>query len=169
MPRPNSNVYHDIAGTGITVIETVKGDAFVIDTADRAIAQRHCWSIHEHGYARASTRTSRGMKTVYLHRLICPTSITSQHVDHINGNSGDCRSANLRPCTRRENMRNQRLRKNNRSGFKGVGLHRQSGKYRARVVGPGNTHIGLYPTPEEASVAAVVARNARHKEFARHA
>jgi len=116
MPRPNT--YEDIAGTGITVITTAKGDAFLIETANRETARRHCWSRHEHGYARAVTRTAEGLKTVYLHRLLCRVSDEAPHVDHINGDPADGRAANLRSCNRVENLRNQKLRMNSRTGAK---------------------------------------------------
>jgi hypothetical protein len=169
MPIPNTNVYEDIAGLGITTITTLKGDVFVIDTVDRNLASRHCWSKHESGYARAVARVWGKLKTVYLHRLVCLTSDSAPHVDHINGDPSDCRSANLRPCSRSQNLRNQKRKVTNSTGFKGVSLHRQSGRYRARVVGDGSDHVGLFDSPEAAYAAAVEARDARHKEFARHA
>lgn len=64
MPVANTNLYEDIAGTGVTVITTRLGDTFLIDTDDRAIAERHCWSLHEHGYARAVARIDGKLKTV---------------------------------------------------------------------------------------------------------
>jgi hypothetical protein len=168
MPVPNTNRYDDIVGTGITLISTAKGAVFLIDTCDRHIAERYCWSLHESGYARAVTRTPDGLKTVYLHRLICQTFSDRPHVDHANGIEFDCRSENLRACTRSQNLRNQKLRADNTSGFKGVGLHKSTGLYRARVRGGARTHLGLFATAEEAASAAAAARASLHGEFARH-
>lgn len=165
MPRPNSNQYTDIVGTGITLIATEKGAVFLIDTADQHIAKRHCWSLHEHGYAQAGIRVGGKQKKIYLHRLLCATTEEAPHVDHANGIEFDNRSANLRACTRNENLRNQKLRVDNALGLKGVHLHRKTGKYVARV---NQKHIGLFATPEEASRAASAARDNSHGEFARH-
>lgn len=165
MPRPNSNQYTDIAGTGITLITTEQGAAFIIDTADRHIAEKHCWSLHEHGYARAGIRRGGKQKKLYLHRLLCETNEDAPHVDHINGSNFDNRSANLRPCTRHQNLRNQKLRVDNVLGLKGVHLHAKTGKFVARV---NRNHLGLYATPEEAFCAAISAREKEHGEFARH-
>lgn len=170
MPRPNTNQYEDIAGTGLTLITTEKGAFFLIDTADRAVAERHCWSLHEHGYARAVTRDAAGRsRTVYLHRLLCRCTAEQPHVDHVSGQQFDCRSENLRRCNRKQNMRNAKVRADNRTGLKGVGLHAQTGKYRARVRADGVVcDLGLFFSPEAASQAAAAARESIHGEFCRH-
>lgn len=169
MPRPNSNQYTDIVGTGITLITTEQGAVFLIDTADRKLAERHCWSSHEQGYARAGIRRGEKQVKLYLHRLICATSDEAPHVDHINGIAFDCRSENLRPCTRHQNLRNQKRRSDNLTGFKGVGIDKKSGKYRGRLkVGDLDKQVGLFKTAEEAWLAVSAARDAMHGEFARH-
>ena len=168
MPRPNTNRYFDLED-GVTKIVTARGDVFLIDTGDITIAEEHCWSV-DHGYVRAVTRTKTGMKTIYLHRLLCQRQNNKPHVDHINGNPLDCRRVNLRPCSRSENLQNQKRRADNTTGFKGVGLHSQSNRFRARIsVGGREVHIGLFDTPEEAAAAITQHRNWLHKEFARHA
>lgn len=168
MPVANSNAYERVGNH--VVLVTRLGDRFLIDAEDVATARKHCWSRHEHGYARAVTRLKNGrLKTVYLHRLICETSKERPHVDHINGDVSDCRRGNLRACTRHENLRNQKRRVDNRSGFKGVGLHKQTGKYRARVRAAGLVlNLGLFSSASEAADAAIDARNELHTEFARH-
>jgi hypothetical protein len=169
MPIANTNVYRR-RDDGTTEIITRLGDVFLIDWEDEPIAKRHCWSLHEHGYARAVTRLSSGkLKTVYLHRLICETSPDRPHVDHISGDQSDCRRRNLRPCTRHENLRNQRRRADNATGFKGVGFHKQTGKFRARArAGASILGGGLFDTPQEAAAVAMQRRTQLHGEFARH-
>jgi hypothetical protein len=169
MPVPNTNTYERVSD-GVLRIGTNRGDFFLIDADDEAIAKRHCWSRHVHGYARAVTRVGGRLKTVYLHRLVCRTTEERPHVDHINGDAADCRKANLRACTRSQNLSNQKRRSDNTSGFKGVGLHSQTGMYRARIRSKGiEKHLGLFESPQVAAVAAEAAREILHKEFARHA
>lgn len=169
MPVANTNRYAT-TGDGLMEITTRLGDRFLIDAADESIARRHCWSKHEHGYARAVARDGEKLRTIYLHRLLCATDEARPHVDHINGDPSDCRRQNLRPCSRQENLRNQKLRADSRTGLKGVGLHKPTGKYRARVRANSVTiDTGLYDTTEEAFAAAVRRRDQLHGEFARHA
>lgn len=169
MPRPNSNVYRQL-GDGSTEIITAAGDVFVIDSADVEVARRHCWSLHEHGYARAVARINGKLKTVYLHRLLCPTSEAQPHVDHRDGDATNCRRDNLRACNRSENMMNARLRVDSTTGLKGIGPHHPSGKFRARIRINGAVHdLGLFTSSAEAAVAVSVARAKLHGEFARHA
>lgn len=170
MPVPNTNKYEDIAGTGVTVITTRKDDVFLISTRDVDTAKRHCWSRHENGYARAVTRLASGkMKTVYLHRLICPTTESHPHVDHANGQPNDCRRENLRCCTRSENQMNMKRRKDSGTRLKGVGIQSQTGRYRARVKVGGVYAINrTYETKEEAYAEASKVRELAHDSFCRH-
>lgn len=168
MPIPNTNQYTDIAGTGITVIETAGGAFFLIDTEHKEIAKRHCWMAHEHGYARAVKRIGEKMKTVYLHRLLCHTTEDARYVDHVNRATYDCRGENLRACTHQQNMRNQKRRADNSTGYKGVQFSRQAGKYKARIKIDGKAVCRFFDTAEEANVAAMQMRERNHLEFARH-
>lgn len=168
MPVANTNIYK-VGGPAAEII-TRLGDRFLIDSDDAALVSRFCWSRHTNGYARAVTRLPSGrLATVYLHRLLCAVSAERPHVDHANGQIADCRRANLRACSRAENLRNQKTRSDNTSGFKGVGLHKQTGKFRARVRAGGRVrHLGLFDSAQQAADAATRARNEMHGEFARH-
>jgi hypothetical protein len=92
-------------------------------------------------------------RDVKLHRFIleCPPGLL---VDHKNGNHLDCRRQNLRVCTTAENTRNQPIHKTTTTGYKGVSVHRRSGKYRAQIRFNNRfIHIGVFSTPEEAAAA----------------
>lgn len=54
-------------------------------------------------------------------------------IDHINRQRDDNRIANLRKADRFVNTQNTSQRKDNRSGYRGVGWHKISGKWRARI------------------------------------
>jgi hypothetical protein len=50
--------------------------------------------------------------------------------------------------------RNQRIQKNNTSGYKGVSYHKRDGKYQAQIsVNKKSIYLGLYPTAEEGAIA----------------
>jgi len=66
-------------------------------------------------------------------------------VDHINRKKDDNRWCNLRHVSRRCNMRNTGLQKNNKSGVKGVCWHRNKGKWAVQIKVNGKMiHLGCY-------------------------
>jgi hypothetical protein len=85
-------------------------------------------------------------------------------IDHINGDPTDNRVENLRDVTNRinrQNMRNPRGKSN--SGLLGVFLHKETGKWRARIQLDGKgIHLGLFDTPEAAHEAYLVAKRKYH-------
>lgn len=89
-------------------------------------------------------------------------------IDHINGDGMDNRFCNLRPANQTQNAGNKRIQKNNKSGYKGVFLHKQTGKYRARLQRYGKLYeLGIYNTAEEAKAAYDAAAKIIHGEFFR--
>ena len=114
-----------------------------------------------------------GGKLVKSHRIawvISGRSIPAGiSIDHINGDTGDNRLVNLRTATHRENCRNQKLRKTNTSGVKGVSWHAQAGKWQAKIRdGQKQRSLGLFGAKEEAANAYANAAHSLHGEFARH-
>jgi hypothetical protein len=88
-----------------------------------------------------------------------------QDIDHINGNPGDNRIENLRDVPNRINRQNMRRpRGPSQSGLLGVFMHKESGKWRARIqVNMKAIHIGLFDTPEEAHEAYLKAKRKYHE------
>lgn len=98
-----------------------RGEAIaIISPIDHAIIQNFSWELHktrpsgEPGgmfYARGRRRLLwQKPYRIYLHRLImmCVDPLEGFMVDHINGDSLDCRRSNLKWATARENRNNQR-------------------------------------------------------------
>lgn len=86
-------------------------------------------------------------------------------VDHKDPNQpGNDSWDNLRLATSTQNKVNQRLAKNNKTGFKGVYLF--EGRYRAMLA---RKHIGLFDTIEEAYAAYRQASIEKYGEFHRDA
>ena len=89
-----------------------------------------------------------------------------KYVDHANFVTSDNRWANLREANDAENSRHKRLRSDSRSGVRGVQFHKQSGKWRARiVVDKKSISLGLYPDKISAGAAFQVAATRYYGEF----
>ena len=106
-----------------------------------------------------------------IHRLI----FLHQHghlpkiVDHINGNSLDNRIENLRAATVSENMLNQKIRSDNKSGCKNVAWSSLHQQWRVRMLVNGkNRSLGTFDDLEFADLVAQEARSKFHGAFARH-
>jgi HNH endonuclease/AP2 domain len=89
-------------------------------------------------------------------------------IDHRDGNSTNNRWSNLRRATATQNNANTRRSRRNTSGYKGVGLCRRSGRWRAYIVKKGRMiHLGTFATPEAAHAAYVAAARKLFGKFAR--
>ncbi|MDD5189420.1 MAG: AP2 domain-containing protein [Dehalococcoidales bacterium] len=144
----------------------IKNQSVFIDEEDLNKVEGYRWIIQynqntEIRYVRASVNK----KAIYLHRLILNAKKGIQ-VDHINGNGLDNRKINLRVCTKAENLRNRKISKINKSGYKGVYWYRK--KWRAEIKYNGEKYyIGTFANLIEAAKAYDAKAIKLHGEFAR--
>lgn len=88
--------------------------------------------------------------------------------DHIDGDGLNNQRSNLRVCTHAENTRNVKMHKDNTSGFKGVCLHKATGKWRVEIMTNGKkVNIGLFVSKFDAHEAYVEACIKYHGNFSR--
>lgn len=81
-------------------------------------------------------------------------------IDHRNGYRKDNRFSNLRSTTRKQNLENQKLHRDNTSGFRGVTFDKRTSRFVARVTHRGRGyHVGIFDSPEQAAVAAKTKRD----------
>lgn len=107
-------------------------------------------------------------KIYLLHKLawLYVYGVLPGEIDHKNRNKADNSIDNLREATRSQNNVNSDMRINNTSGFKGVWLHKETGKWRAMIKFEGkNNSLGLFNTKEEAGAAYIKTRAALYGEF----
>lgn len=112
------------------------------------------WMAHDdHGgkwskYVCATDRKTR------LHRFLLDLEDPTLIVDHINGDGLDNRRENIRVCTRAENNKNMRKRKDNVSGCAGVYLDKETGLYCAKIQEGGKVHfLGRFDRLDQANIA----------------
>lgn len=75
-------------------------------------------------------------------------------IDHIDHDGMNNQKSNLRFCTQRENMMNQRKQENTSSIYKGVCFFKRTGKWMAHITINGkNIHLGYFETEIEAAKA----------------
>jgi HNH endonuclease/AP2 domain len=109
-------------------------------------------------------------KTYYAHRMafiFTTGKFPENEVDHINGITSDNRISNLRECSHKQNIWNQKIRKNNTSGIKGVSWFKRYNKWRARFIVNGKyMHIGYFNNKEDAEITIKKYMNIHQGEFA---
>lgn len=153
-------------------IELTQGLVTVVDDDDYDKLAQYRWRavIKKDGRAYAGRNVplpNRKQKAVLMHRIILnPPS--GMDTDHANGDSLDNRKCNLRIATRAQNNFNQKLRKDNKTGTKGVIFNKERKKYQARLFFNGKQkYLGSFETVEAATVARDAAAKELHGEFHR--
>lgn len=151
-----------------------KNRVAIIDAEDAERVFLHKWSCFTNKsgavYAQTSPkkvhRTPGQPKMVFLHRYIMEAPHGMQ-VDHVNGNTLDCRRQNMRLATAAENCRNRGRRSiGSTSPYKGAYL--LNGKWAARIGSAGKViFLGYFKSAEDAALAYDRAALELHGEFAR--
>jgi hypothetical protein len=144
-------------------VKLTQGYVALVSNEDYARVMRHKWHAlvrPRNVYAVRLIRGVNGKQTsLLLHRFILALEDSAVKVDHFPDPSGlNCQRNNLRQCTFKQNIWNQRLRSNNTSGYKGVTF--QNGRWRAEAGGRGG-YIGMFGT----AIAAARAYDKRALEL----
>lgn len=91
------------------------------------------------------------------------SSFPEEQIDHRDRNKSNNAILNLRKATNLENSQNKNLFKNNSTGYMGVSLRKETGKYRAYIrIENKLIHLGQYDNPEKASIAYITAKKQYH-------
>lgn len=156
-------------------IPLTHGKVALVDAADHPEISKHKWyaaynSKTQSFYAQRGVMLGdrKRIKILRMARVILGVSDPRVLVDHVSGDTLDNRRKNLREATTSQNCANSKTKRNNASGFKGVGIHTTTGKWQARITKDRKqTFLGVFDTPELAHAAYCLAANALHGDFAR--
>ncbi len=133
----------------IKYVPLTKGKFAIVDAADYPAVSKYKWHALEVGDGFYAARRKNG-KTVLMHREIMqpPPGMVIDHIDHNRANNS---RVNLRVCTQRQNVCNNRPC-GGRSGFKGV--FAQGDKWSSQVKYRGRIYrAGVFTDPTEAARA----------------
>ena len=132
-------------------IPLTQGKVALVSNEDYEYLNQWKWCLQYYGYA---VRTN---KNIRMHRIVAERMglDLSVEVDHIDQDKLNNTRENLRAATKQQQKWNQGPLAVNTTGYKGVGLHKQTGKYRARITSNEGKEIylGLFKTPAEAARA----------------
>jgi hypothetical protein len=137
------------------IIYATRGEEILVDDDYFEWLNQYKWFVNADGYAARTINHPLGIRRqtmLPMHRLILGLEFGDPRKgDHRFGRKLDNRRSELRICSSIENSRNRLRNANNKSGFKGVTLHKRSLRWVAkiRVRGKGR-YLGLYETAEEA-------------------
>ena len=118
------------------------------------IIKNYKWHLDVYGYAETNwvdgcQKMSLHVAIMHLRNIIIPED---HQIDHKDGDTLNCLDENLRVCTYSQNQHNAKIRKDNKSGAKGVSWHKQCKKWQTSIVVNGTQiHRGLFNTIEEAA------------------
>jgi hypothetical protein len=123
---------------------------------------------NDNGYQRVCLMQDSKKIMLCIHRLVASAflEIPKDDVDHIDGNKSNNQLSNLRWTTHTENMWNQKISKNNKSGVKGVCWNKQNKKWHAHIRVDGiNIYLGFFDDIEEARQARITAAQKAFGQF----
>lgn len=127
----------------------INGESFTFSEQDLELVKQYRWYI-SNGYP--ASRSNGGL-FIKLTRLLLGLE-GEDDVDHIDGNPLNNVRENLRVVSHADNMKNVKLRRTTKTGFKGVSFIRAKGKYHAQIqCDTTHHHLGYFNNPEEAARA----------------
>ncbi len=150
-------------------IKLTQGKYTLVDDEDYEWLNQWKWYVYglNFNFAARSVRFNHKKKTILMHRLILNFP-EKKEIDHINGSQLDNRRSNLRLCIHKENMRNQKVRKDNKAGYRGVSWKTGEQRWYSTINIDGRQkYLGSFKIKEKAAKMYNEAAKKYFGEFAR--
>ena len=151
-------------------IQLTQGKVALVDDEDYEYLMQWKWYVNNFrgkSYAVRNFKIAKGNRTaILMHReIMIPKK--GFVIDHVDSNTLNNLKNNLRICTQGENLTNQKIYKNNKSGYKGVYLCKKGNKYKAEIRKNNIKYfLGFYIEIKDAARAYNEAAIKYHGEFA---
>jgi len=127
-------------------IPMTRGRVALVDDWWYERLSKYRWHYHD-GYA----ATMVGASMLLMHQLVLGAK-DGYEIDHIDGNKSNNQEHNLRFATHQQNLANSKLRKDNKTGYKGVRYRDASGRWESYGTYNGRYHhLGSFRTAEQAA------------------
>ena len=153
---------------GAVAVPLPGGAVALIDADDADQALRYAWHLHSSGYAVRARRADDGPGpgTIFMHRSLLDAPAGMLVRRRLGSSRLDNRRANLRLIPRSQNWSGLALRRDNRSGFRGV-TRTKRGRWQAQIQVAGKRHfLGYFDAKEDAARAYDAAARDAFGEFA---
>ncbi len=151
-------------------VPLTRGKVALIDEGDLEVISNYKWRALHVARGKWNERwvAQGGHAGIYMHRLIMGVTDRKVQVDHINHDSLDNRRNNLRLCSNKQNMGNQRKTGVSKSSqYKGVSWEKDRNAWKAQIMIDGKNHrLGRFATELEAAKAYDAAAIKAFGEFA---
>src|SRR6266851_8668054 len=123
--------------TSYRLIPLTQGQNAIVDTADYDWLMQWNWCAwwskdSKSFYAERGEKHNGHKRTIYMHRTILECG-PNQETDHHDRNTLNNRRYNLRKATKSQNRNNQKIRSDNKSGYKGVSWDNRKNKWIAQI------------------------------------
>lgn len=161
------------------VIPLTKGQVAIVSPEDAELAQfKWCACVRSNGAKGSEYKAARGfringknhnvsMHSIVMSRILGRPIMPGEEVDHRDLNPLNNRRENLRLATHWQNGANQKLRKDNTSGRRGIHQRKDTGKWTAQICVQGKKmYLGQFDTAEEAYGVYCKAAAEKFGEFA---